>query len=287
MSPLKSISHILATIFTICVVAFSPAAAQSQTLSDEEMEDTNAIAQRNWNFTAGAGIGYGPTYLGSKKFQIHPIFLGSANYRNSSFIGPAGLGVNLLNIKGLNIGPVISYQGGRHEDSDPHLSGLGNIQASFLAGGFLAYHLGAFEFIGTARQAITHSNNGLIGRVQLDYRLDTLAKSLELNIGPELDLGDGRYEKKWFGVSSSQSLLSGLPVFSPKGGITAEGAYVTLDYHFSRHVFLRLFGNFRELADNDSESPIVEDRTQAFVGLGLAYTWGADSIATAFDHFTD
>ena len=49
-------------------------------------------------------------------YEVHPIFLGSANYRNQSFIGPAGLGVNLLNVKGLNIGPVISFQGGRSND---------------------------------------------------------------------------------------------------------------------------------------------------------------------------
>ena len=100
-------------------------------------------------------------------------------------------------------------------------------------------------------------------------------------------MGDGRYEKKWFGVSPAQSMLSRLPAFSPTGGITAEGAYVTVDYHFSRHMFLRYFGNFRELADDVSDSPIVEDRTPAFVGLGLAYTWGADSLVTAFDHFGD
>src|SRR5580698_4673917 len=138
MSLLKPAAPILATLLAICVVAFIPSAAQSQTLSDEEMEDTNNIARQNWNFTAGGGIGYGPTYLGSRRYDLHPIFLGSVNYRNRSFIGPAGLGVNLLNIEGLSIGPVISFQGGRHDDSDPHLAGLGNISSSFLLGGFVA-----------------------------------------------------------------------------------------------------------------------------------------------------
>jgi outer membrane scaffolding protein for murein synthesis (MipA/OmpV family) len=141
-----------------------------------------------------------------------------------------------------------------------------------MAGAFIAYRLEAFELGGTFRQAIIHSNEGLVGRVQLDYHASFFTNKLEIEVGPEVDLGDGRYERTWFGVSNSQSAL---PAFDPGGGVTDAGAHVILNYRISDRILLRATGDVRQFEGDASHSPIIETKTQAFIGIGIGYHFRA------------
>jgi outer membrane scaffolding protein for murein synthesis (MipA/OmpV family) len=190
-------------------------------------------------------------------------------------LGPAGLGLGIINSDGFRAGPVIGYEGGRSSSSDPHLTGLGNLEPSIMAGAFVAYRWGAFDLGGTFRQAVTHSNNGLVGRVQLDYNTSFFANRLDLEVGPEVDLGDGRFERTWFGVSDSQSGRSALPAFSLGGGVTDAGAHVIFNYRVSDHFLLRATGDIRQFEGSASHSPIVETKTQGFIGIGVGYHFQA------------
>jgi outer membrane protein len=250
-----------------------PAASFSQTLSEENLEETPFFSLDNVNLNVGGGVGIGPAYQGSDHYKVHPITIGSFSYRNTLFVGPAGAGANFLNIKGLRAGPVLGYRGGRKQTTDARLQGLGNIGASIEAGLFIDYDVGPFTMSGTYRHALTHSNNGAIGRFQLDYRSKMLDDKLELHLGPEVDFGDGRYVKTWFGVSPAQAVTSHLPVYAPEGGATGAGLYVTMDYYLSSSFFLHSFGSVRQLAGDTAGSPIVAQKTQAYAGLGLVYHW--------------
>jgi MipA family protein len=255
-----------------------PIGARSQTLPQEEMEQSPLEPTANWSITLGTGVGSSPKYPGAKSYHIHPIFLGSIAYGNNAFLGPAGLGVSLINSDGFRFGPVLGYLGGRNQSDDPRLSGLGNIQPSISAGVFVAYRLGAFDLIGTFRQSIIHSNNGGIGRIQLNYRQSIITDKLTLDLGPQIDLGDGRYEKTWFGISQSQSGLSGLPAFTPTGGATAAGAYLNFTYRYSKSFLFRAFGSVDKYTGDVSDSPLFQTKIQAFVGLGIAYNWNTNDI---------
>jgi outer membrane scaffolding protein for murein synthesis (MipA/OmpV family) len=250
--------------------ALSP--ALSQTLPEEEMEQPSIFSPDNWNVNLGGGVGIGPVYQGSDNYKVRPITFGSVSYRNF-FLGPAGLGINFLSIKGLRAGPILGYRGGRKATADPALAGLGNISPSIEVGAFVAYPVGPFELSGTLRQAVTHSSNGAIGRVKLDYAQSLLDGDLQLHVGPQLDLGDGQYVGKWFGVTPTQSAASGLPVYDPAGGLTGIGAYLTLDYRLSADFYLHAFGNIRELIGDAADSPVVHNTDQAWTGLGLVWHW--------------
>ena len=239
------------------------------------MEQTTPSPAPNWDITLGTGLAESPIYTGAKRYHAHPFFFGSVSYRNLTFLGPGGLGTAVINSNGFRAGPVIGYQGGRSSSGDAHLNGLGNLQPSIMAGAFAAYRIGAYELSGTFRQAITHSNNGLVGRVQLDYHASFFANKLDFAIGPEVDLGDGRYERTWFGVSNHQSALSALPVFNPGGGVTDAGAHVIFSYRFSDSLFLRATGDVRQFEGDASHSPIIETKTQTFIGIGIGYHFRA------------
>ncbi len=63
-----------------------------------------------------------------------------------------------------------------------------------------------------------------------------------------------------------------MPVYSPSGGPTGAGAYLTADYYLNDWLFLRVFGNVRRIIGVE-DSPIVMDENQGTAGLGLVYHW--------------
>jgi outer membrane scaffolding protein for murein synthesis (MipA/OmpV family) len=44
-----------------------------------------------------------------------------------------------------------------------------------------------------------------------------------------------------------------------------------LTYHYSQHVLLRGFATIKELTGSFADSPIVESKTQAVIGVGAGY----------------
>jgi MipA family protein len=255
-----------------------PAAAQE--ISDQALEQSNLGTQASgkWDINLGAGVGTAPAYPGAKRERVVPVPFASIAYDNLFFVGPLGLGFNALRWAsadtqyGFRAGPVIGYVGGRKESVDPHLAGLGDIQPSLTAGLFATFRAGPFEFAATARQAVTHSENGLLGLVSLSYHLPVVAKKLDFAIGPQLTVANERYSNTWFGVSADQSARSGLSMFTPGSGVLLEpGLHANATYRYSEHVFVRGFAAVKQLTGNDADSPIVQSKAQWSIGLGAGY----------------
>lgn len=246
----------------------------AQTLSEEEIEEQGLATQPQegaWSITVGPGLAVRPIYPGASddRLRFVPMFL--IRYGDTFFLGTGGLGMNLIRRDGFRAGPVLGYEGGRKAADDPQLYGLGDISASLTAGGFVSYDYGPWQIYGTARQAITHTGNGLTAFVRLDYRAILIPGTLMLSVGPEISLADGAANRTWFGISSDQSLQSGLPVFSPGGGFRDVGLHAVLTYRLSDHILLHAFGQMKELTGDVANSPIVKAKTQSLAGLGIAY----------------
>jgi MipA family protein len=264
----------LRLLFVLGAWGLSSAVAQAQMLREEELEQQGVANQPvtgNWNVTLGAGVAGRPDYPGASGYRAEPIPLVLISYRDLFFLGPLGLGMNAINWNGFRAGPVLGYEGGRNQSDDSRLDGLGDIQPSATAGLFAGYHDGPFAISATARQAIIHTSNGLDGLVWLDYRAAIVSHSLSLAIGPDVEFADSQYDRTWFGVTPGQSALSGLPVFTPGGGVRDVGLHAVLTYHYSEHILVVTFATVRELIGDVSDSPIVESKTQGLAGMGVAY----------------
>lgn len=260
---------ILAMLFTL---AQHPACAQS--LEEQQLAQrgfSQLPSTGNWNATLGAAAAAAPLYPGAGSDRTRLIPLAEVLYRNTFFLGTAGLGMNAVDSGGLRIGPVIGYMAGRDEYKAQELYGLGDIHSSLTAGLFANYRAGAFELNGTVRQAITHTSDGMRGLVQLDYRGLLARGRVLLLVGPQLEFADGQYARTWYGVTLDQADASGLPAFAPRAGVTDFGLHAVLDGSLSDHLVLRVFGNLEQIAGDMSESPIVQSRAQVFLGAGFAY----------------
>lgn len=261
---------------TICFVlsaCLASAAAYAQTLSEEEIEQQGLAGkpEDHWSVTLGPGLVGRPIYPGASDERLRFVPLFFIGYRDLVSLGPGGFRMNLIQWKGFRAGPVLGFEGGRKEAESPALHGLGDIDGSLTAGGFVSYRYKCWEIYGTARQAITHSGNGLTALVRLDYRAALIPDKLNLSIGPEISLIDGSASQTWFGISQVQSLQSGLPVFTSGGGLKDVGLHASLTYDIGDHFLLHAFGAVKELTGDVSNSPIVQGKTQSLAGFGVAY----------------
>ena len=265
----------LTSLTALCLAAALLApVAYGQALQDLAVEQqglTETPARGAWSVTLGAGLADRPDYPGSSHYEVRPVPLIAIRYGDRITAGPLGLGVALVDWQGLRIGPLLGIEGGRRESVDPHLNGLGDISTSVTGGAFISYRVGLFDFYATARQAINDSGSGLDGLVQLNYRQALVPRKLYLIAGPDMEFGDKEHEQTWFGVTPTQSMQSGLPVFSPEGGVNTVGVHANLTYIASEHVIWHGFINLKDLVGQASDSPIVERRIEHVIGLGVAY----------------
>lgn len=258
-------------LMTVAVLAPTLGWAQ-QSLEDQALEQQGLTrAPAGWGVTLGAGLAEVPQYPGASKERARLVPLVSLDYGGRFFAGPAGIGVVAVRWHGLRLGPVVGFERGRPQSDDPHLAGLGDIASGATAGLFAGYARGPLEMSVTARQAISHTSNGLSGLLQLNVRhVFTAARSL-VAIGPDLEFGDSDFQRTWFGVSPVQSAASGLPVYTPGAGINRIGIHAGLTYRASTHVLWRVFARISDLTGDAARSPIVERRSQVIVGAGIAY----------------
>jgi outer membrane protein len=260
----------------ICTLLFAilvPRIARSQSLQQQELEQTG-LAQREvktWDIFLGAAVASTNTYEGANSSRVRaaPFFL--ISYRDELFIGPLGLQWKAIDWNGLRAGPVLGLLGGRRQNLDPRLDGLGDIPSSLAAGLFVNYHLGHLQLNATFRQAVTHADNGWLGLVQLDYRTALITRRLGFFIGPEVEFADRQYNQTFFGVTPTQSSDSGLLIFTPPGGTKDFGLHAGLTYACTQHVIIRVFADEKWLGSDIKDSPIVERTTETLVGIGAAY----------------
>ena len=263
----------LTSIGSFLVAGGGPKVAHAQTLQQQELEQTGLAAHssKTWDIFLGAAVVSTNAYEGASSYRLRaaPFFL--INYRDELSIGPLGLTWKAIDWNGLRAGPVIGALGGRRQDLYFHLNGLGDVPASLAAGVFANYRLDHFELGMTFRQAVTHTSNGWLGLLHLDYQTALMTPRLRLTVGPEVQFASHKYEQTFFGLTAAQSSDSGLPVFSPPGGVNDFGIHAALTYTYTKHFVMRLFADERWLGSDITGSPIVTRTTETLVGVGFAY----------------
>lgn len=243
-----------------------------QSLGDQALEQQGLTpGPAGWGVTLGAGLAAVPEYPGASKERGRLVPLVALNYERRIFVGPLGIGVAAVRCGGFEAGPVLGFARGRAQSDDPRLTGLGDISSSATAGLFAEYSRGPLALSATARQAITHATNGLSALLQLSVRHVFPAARILVAIGPDLEFGNGDFQRTWFGVSPTQSAASGLAAYEPGAGINRVGLHAGLTYRAATHVLLRGFARISDLTQDAAQSPIVARRAQVVIGAGVAY----------------
>jgi outer membrane protein len=293
-----------AGILSLIIGAFAPslAFAADVPLATAAPSVPNAVSSKNdWTIDLGVGALMMPKYLGSKDYKISPIPYLGVNYKDFIVFTPIdGLRVNVVNAYGFKAGPDLNYRGGRtFSDDRRYLGGLGTIDPTLEAGGFVSYAFNPlFSVSGDIQKGILSIGGGKLktlapGLVEKSRGNDGVKISLGadlsapplfddrlfLSAGPRLAYFDETYAQAEFGVSANESLASGYKAFTPKAGIGQAGLAVMARYRVTDHVVLVVNSEYDRLVGDAAKSPIVLGRggskNQFTVGSSLVYRFGS------------
>ena len=160
-------------------------------------------------------------------------------------------------------------------DQRSALKGLGNIDLTLEAGGFVRYALPPFASAKVEARQGVNGHQGLVVETSLDLNAPPLLKNrFFLSAGPRLSYYDHAYAQAFFGVTPSQSVASGYAPFRPSDG-DQESVELAAVYLISKTVTWTGFGDFGRLSGEIYKSPILRgpygSRDQFTVGSAVAY----------------
>lgn len=234
----------------------------------EDPEDS----ERKWALGIGVAGGYAPDYEGSDdyEFGLGPNITASWN---SIFYKGKSLGANLIKGKNFKAGPILSWTSGRDEDDNSKLDGLGDVDSSIEAGGFLSYRMKPMRFRLEVRQDINSGHEGALVELSGGTTLPFDKALVFVSLGTTWASDD--YMESFFGIDPGQSAASGLKEYSADAGIKDVNIGLTAGYSITSRWRVGGKLEYKRLVGDTADSPIVDDEDQFLVGLTLSYHMGS------------
>jgi outer membrane scaffolding protein for murein synthesis (MipA/OmpV family) len=270
---------LIAVLFTP-LIATGADKAELEELMDmtEEIDEAPGYedpkdAKRNWALSIGVIGGVKPEYEGSDEYEfgIGPNLAGS--WRDILFFKGKTIGVNLIRKKNLKAGPILSWTGGRDEDDNDKLEGLGDVDSSIEAGGFVSYRKKPLRFKMEARHDINSGHEGGLVELSAGTTLPFNKPRVFVALGTTWASDD--YMESFFGVDSNQSADSGLKKYNAESGIKDINLSVSAGYSITNRWRLGGKVEYKRLVGDAADSPIVEDENQFLAGIGISYHMGS------------
>jgi outer membrane scaffolding protein for murein synthesis (MipA/OmpV family) len=223
-----------------------------------------------WQAIIGGGVALQPRYEGARRYRLQPAPVVDIHYRDLAFISDGeGLGYNLIRGKTYRAGIALTYDLGRDQDIDPHLRGLGNVDAAPEAKLYADFAILPFIFDLDLRRGIG-GHDGYIGDIAFHVPIP-LGQQLFVFAGPSVTLADGRYMQAYFGVDPVQASRSQFRRFDARGGLKRAGLGATVVYTFGDHWMLASDLAAARLLGDAARSPVVESRAEFTVDASIVY----------------
>lgn len=241
-----------------------------------------------WSVTVGVAPILSPAWQGSDEMSLSvfpDIRLDNGDGLTASV--PEGIVWSALDADGWRAGPVVRYRFGRDEDDggspflitggSDALLGLGDIDGSIEAGGFVEKRFGArgeWE-VGARVLRGFGGHEGVVADLSLDRRFRS-GRTMAA-FGPRLTLASKGYMQPYFGIDAVQSANRGLAEYDAGGGVLSWGAGGSVVHPFDRNTAVTLFTSLERLGKEATDSPLVRERgqrTQFTLGLGFGYRFG-------------
>lgn len=222
----------------------------------------------------GAGPRYSPDYLGSNDydFDFDPNIRVRLRYAT---IDEGGLAVDLTPDLDIDIGPFVRIAGGRSEDANEILEGLGRVGRALEVGGFVGVRMPEPGFAARARfrSDVVNGHGGELVDIQVSQRL-LRAGDFSTATSFRVTWADDDYTDSFFGITPEQSLASGvLPEFNPGAGFRDVRLALTARYEITEKWAIDSFTTYSRLVGDTADSPLVDDfgtPNQFIVGLRLS-----------------
>ncbi|HVY05648.1 MAG TPA: MipA/OmpV family protein [Burkholderiales bacterium] len=233
----------------------------------------------------GAGVGATPSYSGADEYIAGIVPGGRYQFRDSNrfveWYGPAG-DMNLLDSSEWQVGPALGLRFGRSNVKDDVVAKLPEVDGT-MEGGVMGswthtnkqgvpwrLRLGV-----TALTDLGHTYDGLNASVFASFWLP-LSRKVFVGVGGGVSWASASYNRTFYGVAPEGSAASGLPVFTPGGGLRQWYAWPAVIFQLQGPWFAGVGVFYQRIAGDPADSPIVTqrgDRNQVTGGAGIGYVW--------------
>lgn len=243
---------------------------------------TPALAQggppskEGWNARVGVLGLVVPEYEGSDDYEVQPVPDLEITYGEHFFLDRRGIGVNVLATRSLTAGVALNYDGGREEDDNDALRGLGDVDETMVGTAFLEYRIDQVSLgLDVTGDLLGDGHDGVTATVSAAYRF-TPADDLMLFAGPSATWASGNYMQSYFGIDAAQAARSGRAVYGADSGFKDVAFTVFGIYSLTDNWALTGIAGYKRLLGDAKDSPIVDrdgSADQFFGGLGVSYSF--------------
>jgi outer membrane protein len=248
-------------------------------------QDSFMIIEDMDNYVGVGGAAL-PDYVGSNNYTAGAAPFARITLPNSKRyfqLNFTELVFNMLDHPFLRFGPVLNYRFGRDDDvEDSHVKLMSEIDDTIEAGFFMGFD---WKFDGDRRHRLVADAvalfdvggvyEGAIGNFSARY-WRPLGEMFDGVLGVGFQIADINYMNTYFGVSASDSFLSGLPIYQPSGGFSSFRIFPGVVTHLSPHWHLATGFRYERLLGDAKNSPVVStvgSPDQWIAGMGVAYSW--------------
>jgi len=230
-------------------------------------------SKRKWTLSIGLAGGVAPEYEGSEdyEFGLGPNLSGS--WGDIFFFKGKSLGANLIRQKKLKAGLLLMKASGRDEDDNDTLEGLGDVDGTIEAGGFVSYRINSWRFRLEARQDVGSEHDGALVEMSAGTTLPFNKPLVFVALGTTWASDD--YMESFFGIDAKQSADSGHKKYKAESGIKDVKISMTAGYPISNRWRLGGKIEYKRLVGDAADSPIIDDKNQFLAGFGLSYHFGS------------
>ena len=216
---------------------------------------------QDFDLVIGGAGGIAPEYEGADSYEAVGAPVIELSWRDRIFVGLDGIRALNPLTENIRIGPLLSYDGGRDEDDNDDLDGLGDVDGSITLGVVAEIAFGPYQFGARVEKAID-GHTGWSAGLSVG-RSFQLSERLNLNLALETSLVDEDYMNAFFGITALQSERSGLSRFDADAGFKDVGVSLRLNYALNEHWLLFTGAGYARLVGDAADSPLVEDRGSA------------------------
>lgn len=266
----RTIKFIVISFGILLPLTLTSAAAQP-------MNDRFATSRtgKDWAITIGVGGVLNPNYEGSDTYSVTPLPLVNVVWRDTIAFDNTGLSA-YWRFDGFQVGGGMTFDLGRAQNSglfgqnNWRLYGLGDIPGALGVRGFANYKLGPIVLGSTLTKFLAQGNSGLLVEAtigvpwRISDRFTVMGKAFAT-------WADTTYMQTYFGITDTQSINSGYPVYNAAAGIKDVGAEIMASYRFATNWTFTVNAQVSHLVGYAANSPISVSDTAFSLITTLGY----------------
>ncbi len=265
--------NLACTVASMLVAGLALAQPVSDTESDTPTRPSPAEVRpdTDWSLQAGLLFVRWPVYRGADLDEtvVYPLF--TLEYKERFFVDTIeGISVHLLTQKPYSLDVGIAFEPGRAEDDSRTLMGLGDIDDGPVLKLKAAYEQGPLAYSASIERSVSGNDTGYWLDLEASYT-HVLFGNLAVAPAFVARYGSKDYAQRHFGVSRSQSADSGLDQYDPGSGFATAGVQLSVSRVFLKDWMWQGKIKWERLVGDAADSPVVSDKNQVTLALGIVY----------------